>query len=323
MVLVPRSARLRSAAAFFLFIIAAGCGGGGGGGTSVPPPTATPTATPSAAPTLPPSSSGTLAVSAQAATSASFGPVTGGYSGVVTVPAANVAASLNAVFTAIAPSGAPTVQHVRRRPQNISASGIQPLAFFTVTSNVTVTFPTAPTFTLTLPNGSTTSGSTFAYVAEFDPTNGAAGWTTIEGPAAVLNATTLGFAGAPPPLTLVANKTYVFMVFIVPQAIPTPSPTSTPVPVSVASPIVYPAAVKITSLASPVAVSVTETGYTGSIALNVAPCTGIASVVLAPQPQVYMVTGIAPGTCSATFTDTFAQSVALPISVTVSQLVVK
>ena len=84
-------------------------------------------------------------------------------------------------------------------------------------------------------------------------------------------------------------------------------------------PSVAPAAVKITSLATPTTVSVTETGYAGSFTVNAQPCAGIASIA-AGSVGGYTVTGIAPGTCAITFTDTFAQSVAVQVSVTTSSV---
>jgi hypothetical protein len=305
-----RAARLLYAAHVALALVIAGCGGGGGGGSSTPPP---PPATPSPTPTLPPSSSGTLTVSTGSPSSATFGPVAGGYSGTITVPAASAIATLSATFSSSAVSGLPQPQNTHGLPATIGASGIVPIAYITVTSNVAVTFAALPSFTLT------TSGAppANAYVAEYDPTNAAAGWTTILGPAAA-GGTVLTFTGGPPPLTLAANKTYAFMIFSVPQPLPTP----TPVPTPQGSPSVSPSTARVTSLDTPVLVTVTELGYAGTYSVNAPSCSGIASVGAAPRSNVFIVNGIAAGTCSATFTDSFLQSVALPITVTTSDIVV-
>jgi len=82
-------------------------------------------------------------------------------------------------------------------------------------------------------------------------------------------------------------------------------------------PAVAPSTVKITAVASPATVSVTEPGYAGAFTVNAQPCNGIASIAAASGSS-YTVTGIGPGTCAITFTDTFAQAVAVPVSVTTS-----
>jgi hypothetical protein len=82
-------------------------------------------------------------------------------------------------------------------------------------------------------------------------------------------------------------------------------------------PAVAPATVKITAIATPATVAVTEPGYAGAFAVNAQPCAGIASIA-ATSGGSFTITGIAAGTCAITFTDSFAQAVALPVSVTTS-----
>ena len=84
-----------------------------------------------------------------------------------------------------------------------------------------------------------------------------------------------------------------------------------------------PASVKITALASPVTVSVGETGYAGAFSFNASPCSGIASVTAAASAGSFTITGLAPGSCAVTFTDTFSQSVAVPVTVTTSDVIAK
>ncbi|MBV8642536.1 MAG: S8 family serine peptidase [Candidatus Eremiobacteraeota bacterium] len=220
--------------------LVAGCGGGGGSSStpSGPPATATPTASPTPSPTpLPGSSSTSITVSPSGSSTGTFGPVSGGFSATATIPAASVAASLNATFLpgGSQPTGTPTIQNLRRRPQNIGAQNIQAIAFVTITTNVTVTFPRTPDFTFTAPYNVSQLGG-FAYVAEYDPTKpSGTGWTTIEGPATA-SGNTLSFTGGPPPITLQAGQTYAFLLFSVPQAIPTPTPTPTASPTPTVSP---------------------------------------------------------------------------------------
>ena len=92
-----------------------------------------------------------------------------------------------------------------------------------------------------------------------------------------------------------------------------------PVPKPQGSPSVAPAAVKITALASPATITVSETGYAGAFTTNAQPCAGIASIA-AGSGGAYTITGLAPGSCAITVTDTFAQSVAVPVSVTTSSV---
>jgi subtilisin family serine protease len=220
-----------------------GCGGGGGGGSS-PVPGATPTppvvSTPSPTP-LPGSSTASIPVSPGSAASGTFGPVSGGFSGTVTLPAASAASTLSATLWPgnSQPVGTPAIQNLRRRPQNIGAQNIVAIAFVTVTPSATVTFPKTPdfTFTATFPVAQVAA---FAYVAEYDPTKPAGtGWTTIEGPALAAG-NTLTFTGAPPPITLQAGVTYGFLLFTVPQALPTPGPAPSTTPAPVPSPTLNP-----------------------------------------------------------------------------------
>ncbi|HTD32230.1 MAG TPA: hypothetical protein VK665_01115, partial [Candidatus Elarobacter sp.] len=101
---------------------------------------------------------------------------------------------------------------------------------------------------------------------------------------------------------------------------------STP-PVPQGKPSVSPANAQVTAIASPVTVTLSEPGYGGTFTVNASACTGIASVTQssssgAPNTS-YTISGIAPGQCAVSFTDSFAQSVALPVSVTVSQVIAR
>jgi hypothetical protein len=303
----------------------AGCGGGGSSSSGPPPVPATPTppgATPIPTATpLPGSSSATVAVSPTIPSSGSFGPVAGGYSGTLTLPAANAAAMLTATFLTSQPAGTPTIQNLKRRPLNIGAGPIQAIAFVTVSVSQTVTFPKTPDFTFTAPFSVAQLGA-FAYVAEYDPTNAAAGWTTIEGPGAP-SGNTLTFVGAPPPITLAAGGTYGFLLFSVPQAIPsptaTPVATATPVvtatPVATATPVVTATPVAtssprpgLVSIASPVPVSpggghggltcppAQRTGCMSTYAITSYPTGNAWKRVSADSTAIVIASGVAPAT---------------------------
>lgn len=219
--------RLFATPLFFSAALAlAACGGGGGGGGgSLPPPGATPTPTP--APVT--SASGTLSTSTTAPTTLSLGPIGSGYSSTTTAAAASPATQLADVFTQSAPGGLPTVQSMRRRPQTIGGAQIATITFWQLTSNTTVTFPTAPSFTLTFPSASLVPPASESYIAYYDPTHASNGWTFLEGPATATTSTTLTWtAPANSPFTFTAGATYTFVAFTSTTALPTPTPTATP-----------------------------------------------------------------------------------------------
>ena len=97
---------------------------------------------------------------------------------------------------------------------------------------------------------------------------------------------------------------------------------STP-PTPQGKPSISPANAQITAIASPVTVTLSEPGYGGSFAVSAPGCAGIASITAGASASTFTITGIAPGQCAVSFTDSFLQSVALPVSVTVSQVVAK
>lgn len=74
--------------------------------------------------------------------------------------------------------------------------------------------------------------------------------------------------------------------------------------------------VNIVSLSQSVNATVSESGYAGSFTVKAAPCAGIATITATASAGTYTITGVAAGTCAITFTDTFSQSVVLPVIVT-------
>jgi virginiamycin B lyase len=212
----------------FFAALAAGCGGtsstvphgaGGGGATPAPSPTPVP---------LPASAATSIPVG-PSATSASLGPVLGGYSDTITVPAASGAAALAVTLSATQPGGTPAVQTVKRRAQSIGGSSVAPVAFVTMTSSATVTLGAAPAFSFTLPAGSASLGQ-ICYVALYDPTaSPQPGWTAFEGPGTV-SGSTITFTAPSAGVQLTAGVTYDLVLFTVTSALPSPTPTATPSP---------------------------------------------------------------------------------------------
>ena len=97
-----------------------------------------------------------------------------------------------------------------------------------------------------------------------------------------------------------------------PTASPSPSPSPAPVPPIVLTP-------PSLSFASPSAaaqtVTVAESGYGGTFAVDATACAGIATVTLSPDTRTLTVTPAAAGSCAAVVRDTRGASTNLPISV--------
>ena len=70
------------------------------------------------------------------------------------------------------------------------------------------------------------------------------------------------------------------------------------------------------STSVPVTATVTEPGYTGTYAVNDTRCAGIATIAAGTSVGRYTITGVSAGSCTITFTDSFLQSVVLPVIVT-------
>jgi hypothetical protein len=102
-------------------------------------------------------------------------------------------------------------------------------------------------------------------------------------------------------------------------ATPTPTPTATPAPAPV---VPNPTSLALTGLGASFAgsVSVTESGYGGAFSENDS-CAGIATVATASP--TFTVTPVAAGNCSITILDSVQHSVAVPVTVTTSGLVVQ
>ena len=124
---------------------------------------------------------------------------------------------------------------MRRRPRTIGGTALTPLSYFTVTPDVTVNCPNTPAFSMTFPTGATLPTAANTYVAMYDPGNPPSAGTRSPGrgrsPATRSRGRRTAF-----PYTLVAGRTYSFVLFTNTTALaiatpsPTPSPTPTPTP---------------------------------------------------------------------------------------------
>lgn len=223
----------------------AACGGGGGGTSPAPIPvsgsTATPaptaTVTPTPAPTLAPTSTQSLPVGTSGSAALTLPAIQAGFAASGTVPAATSGgATLTATLSATNPS-AVTPQKLRRMPASIGAQAgsVGALAYVALTASASVTFPSVPAFTFTVPAG-TTAPNGF-WLAVLDTSQPGLGWTVL-GHASSSTATGATFSGLNQPFAMTANVTYVVLLFAPGGTYPTPSPA----PSATASPSPSPSA---------------------------------------------------------------------------------
>jgi uncharacterized repeat protein (TIGR03803 family) len=159
-------------------------------------------------------------------------PPLGGFSGSLSLPGANVPANTRLELTSAfqAPADAPSLADVVRRER---ATGTLSLYFYTsIQLSSTVTFPTLPGFSVTLPASVNPSGLEFFYaISNPQPSNGAEVQFRTEGPATVAGQI-VTFAPSNTPLTLPAGQSYTIAFYAISAiAAATPSPTQTPQPV--------------------------------------------------------------------------------------------
>jgi uncharacterized repeat protein (TIGR03803 family) len=195
------------------------CGGGGGGATSSGLPQG-----------QPPSSSG--ATSQTAARSYQLGsaagsydlPPLGGFSGSLGLPATTVPANTRLDLTSSfqAPAGAAILQGKGLRPQDTGTLNVY--FYTTIRLSSTVTFPTLPGFSVTLPATVNPTGLQFFYaISNPTPTNGAEAQFRTEGPA-TLSGQIVTFAPSTTPLTLQAGQPYTIAFYAISAIAATPTP---------------------------------------------------------------------------------------------------
>jgi hypothetical protein len=143
-------------------------------------------------------------------------PATAGYSGTAVLPPATTGAGTAVTLSAgISPPGADPVLAPTRTG---SGPAPIPLIYLGIVPAATVSLPSLPSFTITLPPDIAT-GPNF-YLGLYDPAKQLAGYAlATEGPAMV-SGSTLTFNAPAAPITLQANQTYALSLY----AIPTPPP---------------------------------------------------------------------------------------------------
>ncbi len=202
-----------------LAVTLAQCSGSGGTASTMAP---TPTPTPSPMPSglVIPAGGGTLTLFTAAQAS--------GYAGTLTVPAATTGGSALTVTTSTTlPAGLPTVLSRGRRPLQVTDT---PVFYFSLTLSSTMSWPTTPSFTITLPSAAQ-SGVSY-YFAFYDPTKASLGFQlTAVGPATV-SGSTLTFPATSNAVTLTGGVTYWFALYYTTGASPTPTPSPSPTPTS-------------------------------------------------------------------------------------------
>jgi hypothetical protein len=209
------------------------CGGGGGGG-STPIGPGNPV-TPTPAPTAPGQTTTTASL---AAIPASFvlAPISSGVALSGQFPGATTGSGVATIsLTSSQPGSTTTLQSFQRHLFAIGTTNVNPIAFVVLSSNATVTVPSYPQLTFTLPSG--ISAPNGFWLALFDTSNLAAGWNVVAGPIQA-SGVSVTFASGSQPFTMTANVTYVFVLFAPGGTYPTPTPTPTvsPTPNSTVAP---------------------------------------------------------------------------------------
>jgi hypothetical protein len=196
------------------------CTGGGGGSSS-----GVPQGSPSSSSAAPSQATRTYLLGS-AATSYDLASVDG-FTGSLTLPATVVPANTRLELTSSlqAPTGAPMLAAERLLPQ---ATGTLNVYFYTaIRLSSTVTFPTLPGFSVTLPAKINPAGLQFFYaISNPKPTDGAKAQFRSEGPATV-SGQNVTFAPSTTPLTLQADQPYTIAFYAISPIAATPAPTFT------------------------------------------------------------------------------------------------
>ena len=313
-------------AAFALLVaFLAGCGGGGGNSAAPPvagPAAAAPTSSPSGGGASPFSASDTVAIPTPAPGAATV-PVPlpsdpGGAAASATLSSSEsipADTTIDATLTSSLDSSVPAFSSIARRTSSRSPreGGITTthtvVGALKVLVSANVSLSQAPGFTFTIPGYTAAGGATY-WLALLDPLRTAAGWQLgWEGPATVSAsttangkaATTFAFASNGQPLNLVAGQAYWIALYLLPAGAPSPTPVPSSVPTNAPSSAppatvqASPSTVYFPSVsASPVAVTFSESGFTGSFTLH-GDCTGTLNT--SGSSPTFTLTPIAQGRC--------------------------
>lgn len=191
---------------FLAAIVIAGCGGGGGGSST--PATAAPTTAPSGT-TVP------VQPSPQVVT------LTGaGYTLQFTLPGiTSGSGTVAAALQAAAPTGVPTPSAKKRNTVGSNTT----LVYLTVTPSATITFASVPSFSYTLPSGTSIAAGSLTYIAFYDTSHPTNGWNAVLGPGTV-SGQSIAFPSVAQSVSLTGGVTYVFALIETTSTITTPSP---------------------------------------------------------------------------------------------------
>src|SRR5215472_9486904 len=165
-------------------------------------------------------------------------PPLGGFTESITLPTNSeqqYSNLLNVLISNEQPNGLPSASNVVRHQVNATSSahrretadGLNPapsdsLLWFSLSSNVTVTFGSLPALSITLPSSIDTNSQNF-YLAVYDPSNPSLCWETIS--IMTLSGNTLSFTLSAPGFTLFPNTTYGILIYGATG--PTPAPVDT------------------------------------------------------------------------------------------------
>jgi hypothetical protein len=257
-----------------LALLLAGCGGG--------PSYAVQTVAPSSTGT------GTVGASATTVTAASNGVTTNISLGA----SSSGSSSVSATTSSSPPSGAPALQSSER--QTLSTAGT-PIVYVALTFASTVTLPSLPGFTFTIPSPSASSAY---FLGLLDPAKGSTYQLGAEGPG-LLSGSTVSLSAPAGSVTFIGGTQYVFSLY---------STTLAPV-------VAAPTTLNFSSSAAQT-FTVSESGYTGAFSAassntNVATVSGPTG-----SPSTFTVTPLAGGTATIAIADTSGQKTTVAVSVT-------
>ena len=134
--------------------------------------------------------------------------------------------SMTAQLSASPPPNVKAPQGLARKPDAVGVP-LSALVYLVVTPSANITFGQAPSFTYTLPQGTTIPSGGSAYIAYWDPAQSATGWITLLGPGGV-SGQTVTFPAVPQNVALAGGSTYVYALITTTGASPSPIPTATP-----------------------------------------------------------------------------------------------
>lgn len=244
---------------------------GCGGGTVNTVPVSTP------APTASPGSSATLAIGPSPAT-ATLG--SGGYALALTLPkeATGSTSTMTATISTTLPTGVIGPSALRRRTPSSLGVATTALVYVTLTSTAQVGFASAPSFTFTLPSGTSIPAGDPAYVIFYDPSSYAGGWSAILGPATA-SGSTITFTGITTGIDFKANTPYIYALAYTAQPVATAPPAPPPTPAPSATPTATPSA-GATPLAVAPAYCSTYNFPSSGVQLNVTDDSGLGAVLI-------------------------------------------